>query len=166
MVLAAEIQSLITVGKIAAVDIEANIETLSSVDFRGTDIYTVEPTYAPVYEKSIERMGLLTRQDADDVVNFYGHLLGVRAGIRNLFRSGFAGLPNAQAGQHASAKKTLELWEKAQDLGGPLIVRLNAVSSETWLNHCCTLLWNVFRRYGLAMLPAAVFAAIALVLFD
>lgn len=119
----------------------------TGVDFTIPKAHYAEPEYGPILEKQIDKLGLLPPELAGRVVSFYGHLISVRALIKNLV-IGALNVPSdtpaerlEQAKNAAATRKArsirlgIEIWNEANANGDQLIADLLDVADENWLYH-------------------------------
>src|SRR5690348_9879797 len=95
-IIAAEIKSFVDMAR--AFGTVANIEKILPVLDTGKDVplpklHTVPPEFGPIFEKHIDKLGLLAPATAKRVVRFYHHLIGVRGVMKNLIDTDWGNNP-------------------------------------------------------------------------
>lgn len=103
-------------------------------------LYTAPPEYGPIFEKQIDKLGLLPPPVSARVVEFYGYLIGARTSIRNLVNGAFDGRPDETQMKAAFVQTGLSSWDRATKLADTLIPELHALADESWP------LWRPFRN--------------------
>jgi hypothetical protein len=96
------------------------------------EVYTVEPTYGPIFEKLIDKLGLLPVDVAERVVQFYGYLIGIRAVLKNLFSGAWDEMPDPKRTKAGQIAVGLALWADASAVARPLIDELRTIAAEPW----------------------------------
>ena len=134
-VLGAEITSILHITERGCV-IENFAALLPLLD-EGTNVpfpqvYTMEPSYGPIFERNIEKIGLLSTDVSVQVVKFYGYIFGLRSALRNLVSGAWEEHPRAANIKAAQIRSGLMLWSEATTIATPLVTNLRAISSEAW----------------------------------
>jgi hypothetical protein len=85
-------------------------------------LFGIEEDFNPVYNANVGRVGLLGRDVAGDVVQFYDMILGTRADLRAIIN----GQTRSWSPQRRAElmERNLEIFSEAQSLGHALIRRL------------------------------------------
>lgn len=136
-VLAAEIAALLHV--FSRNDASKKFEALLPILDSGKDVqlptmYTVNPEFGPIFEKNIDKLGLLPVDVADRIVRFYSYLVGIRALIKNLIDSSWKDLDPAIIVKIKAAwiRSGIALWKDAETLAKPLVDDLRKIAAEPW----------------------------------
>jgi len=111
-VLASEISSLVHIIEVSSTisQFEFLLSVLDKQNVPIPKFYAVDPTYGPIFEKNIEKLGLLPVAMADRVVRFYTYLLTVRAVIKNLAGGVWESVPDPAKAKAASIRAGLKTW--------------------------------------------------------
>jgi len=85
-------------------------------------LFGIEEDFNPVYSANVGRVGLLGRDVAGDVVQFYDMIIGVRADLRAVIN----GETRRWAPQRRAnlMQQNMEIFDEARSLGRSLIQRL------------------------------------------
>ena len=133
--LAAEVRWMLetgATGEQSMVDMTANLPRIAQFDF--SEMYTFDPTYAPVYEKSIDRIGLLPAEIAADIVSFFGLMTAVRIQVRNFISITPGMYPNVTAARQFHIDLGMRHWAQARDLAPQILTRLDKEARRAWVD--------------------------------
>ena len=88
----------------------------------------------PVFSENIDKIGLLGRDAASGIVEFYGVVEGIKTDIRGLCLGQLDSWTNADKAR--LFKEDLNLWENAKKTGGGLVATLErpGLVSHAWAN--------------------------------
>ena len=134
-ILAAEIEAFLEMA--VAFKTVSNIELLLPVFDAGKDVpfpklYTAPPEFGPLFEKHIDRLGLLPPDVAGRVVRFYHCMIGARAAVKNMFSVDWDDQPHVPKMKASLVRSGIAMWRDAEALGPRLIADLQAIAGEPW----------------------------------
>jgi hypothetical protein len=141
-IIAAEIRSFVDMA--AAHGTVSNFEKLLPILDANKDVplpafYTVPPEFGPIFERHIDKLGLLPPHVAGRVVRFYHHLLSIRSMIKNLVDTDWGNKPETPKIKAAMIRAGVRVWTTASDLATPLVRELEHIAAEPW---CLGRGWN------------------------
>jgi len=112
-------------------------ENLAAILETGHDVplgqfHTLDPAYGPIFEKNIEKLGLLSTDLAERTVLFYGYLIAVRASLRNLANGAWDNLPHTALRKASEIRSGIRVWRDAEAIATPLVFDLRKIANESW----------------------------------
>lgn len=93
-------------------------------DHKFPKLFTVEPAYGPIFEKSIDKLGLFPSDLSDQVVMAYGCLVAFRATFKNLVDGVWDDEENAVMKKANQVHAIIGLLEKGEKFQDELVPRL------------------------------------------
>jgi hypothetical protein len=134
-VLAGEMASLAHITERG--ELVKNLETMlrafeSGQNFVVPKVYVVPPEYGPIFEKQIDKLGLLPVDVSDRIVRSYTYLLAFRASMVNLASGVFDASPNSAQAKAALVRAVLALMTDMTTVGMPLIDELRVIANQPW----------------------------------
>src|SRR5579862_6322751 len=104
-------------------------------------LHTAAPEFGIIFDKQIDKLGLLPPDVAARVVEFYVYLVGVRASLRNLLGGNFDDRADAAQMKAAFVETGLAAWDRAANIAATLMPELNSLARQPWLR------WRPFKTW-------------------